>query len=183
MGTCVGPTRIFPQGHKRLFHGGRKWSSSPHIWVSYFPFSFSCAPESLSVAAAAYFKHSVAPLPLCSTRCWREGKKNAQLCSPSDFAAGLHHEILGLCGHHAAELSQRAKITPGQEGKGRRLGRRNNTSANFPSYLFILSGDTFTGAFFFLNPHHTVLVLSFPCSLPLSLLLCVGSKAATCVRE
>lgn len=162
-----------------------------------FPFSLSPFPVHLShgqsVPAAAYFKHSVAPRPH-QEHSLEKGGKRALLCSPPDFADGLHHEIRGLCGHHAAELSQRAKITPGQEGKGRRLRRveeegiplsQKRQDQCLPSSLFILSGETLTGAilFFFLIHIIQFLVSCLSRSLPPSSFLCVGSKAATCVRE
>lgn len=99
---------VVPKGHKRLFTETE--SEAPHF-ISGFPIplsSFPCAPESLSVCPCCgrvqTYRSSLASL--------EKGGKEALLCSFPDFADGLHHEIWGLCGHHAAELRQWAKITP-----------------------------------------------------------------------
>lgn len=195
--ACVAPTCVVPEGHKRLFTETE--SEAPHL-ISGFPISLSPFPVHLShwqsVPAAAHFKHRVASRPH-QEHSVEKGRKRALLCSPPDFADGLHHEIRGLCGHHAAELSQRAKITPGQEGKGRqlRIGEEEGIPWSqkrqdqcLPSSLFILSGETLTGAIFLLLLFFLIHIIQFlvSClarSLPPSLFLCVGSKAATCVRE
>ena len=48
------------------------------------------------------FPHVTPPLR------YPEDFEKALFCSFADFAHGLHHEIPGLCGHHAAELNHSA---------------------------------------------------------------------------
>lgn len=141
-------------------------SEAPHF-ISGFPISLSPFPEHLShcqsAPTAAYFKHSVSPRPHLE-HSLEKGRKRALLCSPPEFADGLHHEIRGLCGHHAAELSQQEIITPGQEGKGRRLrrveveeGQKRQEQCLLSKlfiYLFLMTHSQVL--FFFLNPHHRV---------------------------
>lgn len=199
--ACVAPACFVPEGHRRLFTETE--SEAPHFIsgfpISLFPFPFPLSPfpvhlsHGQSVPAAAYFKHSVAPRPH-QEHSLEKGGKRALLCSPPDFADGLHHEIRGLCGHHAAELSQRAKITPGQEGKGRWLRRveeegiplsQKRQHQCLPSSIYSFWGNTHRcySFFFFLIHIIQFLVSCLSRSLPPSSFLCVGSKAATCVRE
>lgn len=99
-------------------------SLSRHIWVP-FPFP-PCAWIIISPPPnrmVTYPPHVT--LPALSRTLWK-----IPLLFFADFALGLHHEIPGLCGHHAVELRQRLhqgweeRRTEGRKVGGGQGGRK-----------------------------------------------------------
>lgn len=109
----------FLQETNTSFHGARNRTCPVWAFISEWPFPFPVwLNHYQSFHLVTYFLH-VAPL------WYLEHFERAPLLFFADFACGLHHQIPGLCGHHAAELNHSSgKDYLRGGGKGRKEDKR-----------------------------------------------------------